>query len=115
MTTNHPYVLGRSLPELLTLEEAAAFARVGGTMMAGWIKGNKPEVASFCKGRNRTVHRDSLVEFIWLNSLRPRKPDWMTPQVESDAQRLMRELVAAEVAQAMANYESRITNVRKAA
>jgi hypothetical protein len=92
-----PSTLGRSLPELLTPEEAAAWARVSLSTVSDWIAGPKPDVASFSKGRNRSVLRDSLVEFVWLNTLKPVRPAWVTPALEQEVRKLIRDVVRSEL------------------
>lgn len=84
---------------LLKLPEAAAELRVGESTMGEWVFGTRtrdPVLASFTKDKVRRVSLEDLTRFVLLNTVNPKRPDWLTAAVESEFRRQLREMIQAE-------------------
>jgi len=82
-------------PWLLTIEEAARLCGVAKSTMEVWVADQT--VASFLKGRARRISREELARFVLLNTLKPKKPEWLTEEMVPNFRRLIGEIVATEV------------------
>lgn len=82
-------------PWLLDVTEAARLVGVAQSTMEAWVADKT--VGSFKKGRSRRIAREELVRFVLVNTLRPKRPEWLTTAVESDFQKVLREIVAIQV------------------
>jgi excisionase family DNA binding protein len=90
-----------SIPELMTIDEVKDALKVSKTSVEGWIYAR--EIASFKKGRHRKVAREDLVRFVMLNTIKARRPDWLTAQLETEFRKMLADIVAAQVRAAMTN------------
>jgi excisionase family DNA binding protein len=78
-------------PELLTLEQTAAALGVAKSTVEEWV--SQKRLASFKVGRVRRVAREDLARFIGLHTVKARRPDWCTADVETELRRMVREIV----------------------
>jgi excisionase family DNA binding protein len=87
-----------TVPEInmLTLDQVAEEIGVAKSTVEEWVY-NK-DLASFKKGGVRRVNREDLVRFVALNTLKPRRPDWLTAKIESDFRQLLENIIAGQVA-----------------
>lgn len=87
-----------AIPELLTIDEVVTALNVSRTSVEEWIYAR--EIASFKKGRVRKVAREDLVRFVMLNTVKARRPDWLTAQLETEFRQqlaaLVREVLATD-------------------
>lgn len=86
--------------ELLSLDGVAAELNVSKSTVEKWV--HDKDLASFKKGKNRLVSRESLTRFVLLNTVNPRRPDWLSAEVESRFVRQLREMVVLEVGKQVA-------------
>lgn len=85
---------------MYTLQEVADELGVGFTTVKDWVYGTEdadPALDSFNKVKGRRVSLEDLTRFVLANTVRARRPKWLTPEVESKFRGLMREMVKAEV------------------
>lgn len=81
---------------MLSLEEVADELGVSLSTVKEWVK--KKLLASFKKGKTRRVSEQALIEFVVTNTVRPKRPDWLTASVESDFWARVAAVVKREVA-----------------
>lgn len=81
--------------QMLTLEEVAEEISVSLSSVECWVR--TKALASFKKGRTRRVARAALDEFILQNTVRPRRPDWLTPALSDQLRERLREMVRLEI------------------
>ena len=79
---------------LLTLDDVAAETGVVRRTVEEWI--HAKDLGSFKKGGCRRVSLEHLTKFVLLHTFNPRRPEWLTAQVEGDFQKRLREMVQAE-------------------
>lgn len=77
--------------QMLSLDAVAEVLGVSKTSVEEWVR--TKAIASFKKGRVRRIAREDLARFVALNTVKPRRPDWLTASVESEFRRQLRELV----------------------
>lgn len=81
--------------EMLTLEDVATRLKVALRSVQQWVYDK--DLGSFHKGERRRVSEAQLTEFVLLNTVNPRRPKWLTPEIENEFVRKMREFVRCEV------------------
>lgn len=79
--------------EMLTLDEVAEELNVAKSSVEEWVYDRSLE--SFTKGRLRRVSRESLTKFVLLNTMKPKRPDWLTAEIESRFTQQLRQIVAS--------------------
>jgi len=77
-----------TIPDLLTLDQVAAKIQIAKSTAELWVY--QGDLASFKKGAVRRVSPEALARFIILNTLKPRRPDWLTAPIESEFRRQVR-------------------------
>jgi hypothetical protein len=77
---------------LLKLSAVAVELSVAERTVQDWVYGEHPVLGSFTKGSVRRVSLEDLTKFILLNTLNPRRPEWLTAPVESNFQEKLREM-----------------------
>jgi excisionase family DNA binding protein len=87
--------------KMLTLDEVAERMHVAKCTVEEWVYSKK--LASFKIGGNRRVSEEALTEFVLKHTLAPRRPEWLTTQVESQFVEKLRQII------------SQVVNERKAA
>ena len=85
--------------QLLTLDEVAAALGVSRTTVEDWVRSRS--LGSFKKGKLRKVDRAELARFILANSVRSKRPDWCTEEIEGEFRRVVREIVQDVLSQAV--------------
>jgi excisionase family DNA binding protein len=90
-------------PILLTLDQVAAQLGVSKSSVEEWVR--TKSLASFKVGRLRKVSCEELARFILANTVRSRRPDWMTDEIESEFLKRLRHLVDEVVEQRL--FETR--------
>lgn len=80
---------------MLTLEQVAMRLGVAKVTVERWV--HDRDLESFLKGGVRRVSEESLTKFVLLNSVKARRPDWLTAAVESEFKGLLRQIVQAEI------------------
>lgn len=99
--------------ELLSIDEAASSLNVSKSTVEKWVRDK--DLASFKKGKNRLVSREDLTRFVLLNTVKPKRPDWLTAPVESDFRNMLRVIVKQEVEQTTwLEQQRKATEQRKA-
>ena len=84
--------------KLLTTQEVADELGLAQSVIEGWIAEPNPELSSFRKGKRiRRVSLADLLEFVLRNRVQARRPEWLTPEVESRFRNLLRESVRLEI------------------
>jgi excisionase family DNA binding protein len=81
--------------ELLSIDAAAGELGVSKTTVEKWVRDK--DLASFKKGKCRLISRADLTKFVILNTVRPRRPDWLTAPVESEFVEKLKGMVRQEV------------------
>lgn len=81
--------------DLMTIQAVADWLAVAKSTVETWIYNR--DLPSFRKGGLRKINRADVVRFVMLNTIRPRRPDWLTAQAESEFKKLLAEIVAVEV------------------
>lgn len=81
---------------LLTLDDVAGLVKVSKWSVEQWVAAQALD--SFRKGQIRRVTMQALVTFVVQNTLRARKPKWLTPEIEDQFLNLLRQIVRAEIA-----------------
>ena len=84
--------------DLMSLHEVADEIGVSKSSVEEWVYAEQ-SLASFKKGKVRKVARADLVQFVLLNTVKPRRPDWLNPKLELEFRNLLRKMVKEEVAQ----------------
>jgi len=85
---------------LLTLEEAAERLGVKLRTVQEWVYGgedSEPVLDSFTKVKGRRISEEALARFVLANTLRARRPKWLTEKVESEFMQKMRQMIQLEV------------------
>lgn len=81
--------------ELLPLVHVAAELGVSLTTVQQWVKDR--DLDAFRKGSNVGISREALTRFVLLNTVRAKRPDWLTAEVESEFRRQQREMIRQEI------------------
>jgi excisionase family DNA binding protein len=85
--------------DLMTIQEVADWLKVAKSTVEIWVYGK--DLASFRKGKVRKIERHDVIRFVALNTIKPRRPDWLTAPLENEFRKLLTEIVSSEVRQAM--------------
>jgi len=81
---------------MLTLDDVAARLKVGKSSVEEWVASG--ELGSFKKGGRRRVSEQSLNEFVLAHTFKPRRPDWLTRELEEQFWNKIREVARQEFA-----------------
>jgi excisionase family DNA binding protein len=81
---------------MLTVDDVARRLKVGQSSVEEWIK--NLDLGSFKKGSRRRVSEQCLTEFVLVNTLKPRRPDWLTREIEEQFWRKIDERVQQAMA-----------------
>jgi hypothetical protein len=87
---------GTHTTRLLKLADVATELGVSESTVQDWVYGTKeaePVLDSFAKVKGRRVSVEDLTRFVLANTVRPHRPKWLTPEVESKFRQLLREEV----------------------
>jgi len=76
---------------MLTVDEVAAQLGVSKSSVEEWVR--TKSLASFKVGRLRKVSREELARWVLANTVRSRRPEWATAEIESEFLKLLRRLV----------------------
>lgn len=82
--------------QLLTLDDVAERLKVGKSSVEEWVA--NLDLASFKKGGRRRVSEQALTEFVLLNTLKPKRPVWLTRELEEQFWNKIRDVVKQEFA-----------------
>ncbi len=77
--------------KLLTLAEVAGEVHVAKSTVGEWVY-QEECLASFRKGSIRRVSLENLTRFVILNTLNPRRPEWMTAAVQTEFEKRLEEI-----------------------
>jgi excisionase family DNA binding protein len=87
-------------PQLLTIDQTAARLGVSKSTVEKWLRSKA--LASFKMGRLVRIDSEELARFIAVNTVKPRRPEWLTVQVEDQFWRRVREIIINEIARGKA-------------
>lgn len=79
----------------LTLDEVAVRLGISKATIERWVANR--DLDSFKKGGCRLVSEESLAKFVLLNTVKAKRPDWLTAAVETDFRNLLRGLIQERV------------------
>lgn len=100
---------------LLKLPVVASQLSVGLRTVEEWVGGERPVLGSFLKGSVRRVSEEDLIKFVLLNTLNPRRPDWVTAPIESHFQEKLREMTRLVCQAEFQKFRLELVNERIAA
>lgn len=92
-------MISTATTDLLTLEAVAMRLGVSKGSVENWVSAK--DLASFKKGGMRRVSEEELTKFVLLNTVKPKRPDWLTAAVEADFRNMLRGIVKDEVGMAV--------------
>lgn len=83
--------------KLFSLDEVAAEIGVHRTTVEDWVTDGDRPLGSFKKGKTRRVSLADLTAFVLGNTLKPKRPAWLTPEVERQFEARQLEMMQMEV------------------
>jgi excisionase family DNA binding protein len=93
--TGEPLMIANATTQLLTLDEVAERLHVAKSTVEEWVYAK--DLGSFKKGGSRRVSEEDLTKFVLANTLNPRRPAWLTAEVESKFLEQLREVIRQEI------------------
>lgn len=75
----------------LTLDQVAGRIDVAKSTVEEWV--STKQIESFKKGKVRRVSEEALTKFVLLNTVKPRRPDWLTAEIQTEFERRLETIV----------------------